>query len=116
MWVYANKIRKEAPEEGVYAPYYWSEICQCLDTVFIFSFIIFAIMSIVNSIIKIIGVNYFHSCQICIPLLLSALSLGLHKISKNGAKGFADRFLFAIDKGIEGNDIELRKNKSEIIL
>jgi hypothetical protein len=116
MWVYANKIRKEAPEEGVYAPYYWSETCQCLDTVFIFSFIIFAVMSIVNGIIKIIGVNYFHLYHICMPILFSALSLGLHKISKNGAKAFADKFLFAIDKGIEGNDIELRKNKPEIIL
>jgi hypothetical protein len=116
MWVYANKIRKEAPEEGVYAPYYWSEICQCLDTVFILSFIVFAIMFIANSIIKITGVNYFHLYQICMPFLFSALSLGLHKISKNGAKAFADRFLFAIDKGIEGNDIALRKNKPEIIL
>jgi hypothetical protein len=116
MWVYANEIRKKAPEEGVFTPYYWSEIFQCLDTVFIFSFIIFAIMFIVNSIIKTIGANYFHLYQIFMPILFSALSLGFHKISKNCAKAFADKFLFAIDKGIEGNGIELHKNKPKIIL
>jgi hypothetical protein len=116
MWVYANKIRKEAPEEGVYAPFYWSGICQFLDTAFIFCFIAFALMFIANSIIKIIGVNYFHLYHLCMPILFSALSLGLHKIAKNGSRAFADRFLFAIDKGIEGNDIELRKNKPEILL
>jgi hypothetical protein len=116
MWVYANKIRKEAPEENVYAPYYLSELCQCLDTAFIVLFIIFALMFIINAIIPITGADYFRLYHLGMPLLFSALSLGLHKIFKNGAKAWADKFLFAIDKGIEGNDIELRSHKPEILL
>jgi hypothetical protein len=111
MWLYANKIRKIAPEENVYRFYYWSEIFQCLDTTFVFLGIIFFICFIVNTLVyKFMG-KYFQITifQIIIPGIFALLSFVFHKVSKACSSVYADRFLFAVDKGITGNGITLEK-------
>jgi hypothetical protein len=111
MWLYANKIRKIAPEENVYGFYYWSETFQCLDTTFVFLGIGFFICCIINTLVR----KFMGECfqitipQIIIPGIFALLSLVFHKVSKACAGVYAERFLFAIDKGITGNGIELRK-------
>jgi hypothetical protein len=111
MWLYANKIRKIAPEENVYRFYYWSEIFQCLDTTFVLLGIVFFICFIINTWLYTFMGMYFQITilQIIISGISALSSLVFHRVSKGCSSVYADRFLFAIDKGVTGNSIELEK-------
>jgi hypothetical protein len=111
MWIYANKIRKVAPEENVYGFYYWSETFQCLDTTFVFLCIGFFICCITNTLLYKFTDRYFPITilQIIIPGIFALLSFIFHKVSKGCSKVYAGRFLFALDKSVRGNSIKLEK-------
>jgi hypothetical protein len=111
MWLYANKIRKIAPEENVYRFYYWSEMFQCLDTTFVLLGIVFLICFIINTLLYIFMDRYFQITilRIIISGISALLSFVFHKVSKSCSSVYAERFLFAIDKGVAGNGIELEK-------
>jgi hypothetical protein len=95
LWILAEKIKKDDPNNNIYQFYYWSEVFQCLDTTFLLLCIIYLLSFITNFLLYIIQNKGY---SIMIPIIITLLSLIFHRLSKSCAKASANRFLFAIEK------------------
>jgi hypothetical protein len=100
LWLYADSIQSRYPQRKIETFYYWSEVCQCLDTAFLLLCAASGIAVAVNILIKIcLGMNF----SAVIPALFAAASLLLHRVSKGAAKSNAKRFFYHIQLAIDAD-------------
>lgn len=104
VWNYANEISIKNPQGNIYKFYYYSEIFQCFDTVFLFSSVSTFVLGTTYCIIK----HNFLSAHFIMIFLLSLIFFLFHFLSKKTGKSFARRFFLEIQLGLN-----LLKNNSE---
>ena len=104
VWNYANEISIKNPQGNIYKFYYYSEIFQCFDTVFLFSSVSTFVLGTTYCIIK----HNFLSAHFIMIFLLSLVFFLFHFLSKKTGKSFARRFFLEIQLGLN-----LLKNNSE---
>ena len=104
VWNYANEISIKNPQGNIYKFYYYSEIFQCFDTVFLFSSVSTFGLGTTYCIIK----HNFLSAHFIMIFLLSLVFFLFHFLSKKTGKSFARRFFLEIQLGLN-----LLKNNSE---
>jgi hypothetical protein len=99
MWIYATKINKVAPQDDVYRFYNWSEVFQCLDTTFLLFSTIIIVLIIINVLYRLL---IFGFCSHTVSLIIMlAVCILLHLLSKSCAKMYARRFLYQIEKSLK---------------
>lgn len=103
VWNYAKEISIKNPQDDIYKFYYYSEIFQCFDTVFLFSSVSTFILGTIYCIIK----HNFLSAHFIMIFLLSLVFFLFHFLSKKTGKSFARRFFLEIQIGLN-----LLKNNS----
>ena len=104
VWNYAKEISIKYPQDDIYKFYYYSEIFQCFDTVFLFSSFSTFVLGTTYCIIK----HNLLSAHFIMIFLLSLVFFLFHFLSKKTGKSFARRFFLEIQLGLN-----LLKNNSE---
>lgn len=104
IWNYAKEISIKYPQDDIYKFYYYSEIFQCFDTVFLFSSVSTFVLGTTYCIIK----HNLLTVHFIMIFLLSLIFFLFHFLSKKTGKSFARRFFLEIQLGLN-----LLKNNSE---
>lgn len=104
MWKYANYISNRHPKSNIYRFYYHSEVFQCLDTLFLFFFIIG-----LGKLIQMTATSTFSSIKQLVALCIYIFVMFIfHRLSKISGKACIRRFFLEIAVGLtDCNDIQL---------